>query len=462
MKKFLVYAFFISALMIVACTDGSVIGNDLVENEVITLEFEDAFELSGQTVLGDSVATYRINTTNQTYLLGAIDESTFGRYSSDIYTGLAFNTTFPDFENSTLDSVVLSLEFDTLGFYGDPSVVHDIEVYEVTEDIFAQDTIYSDETFAIDTDPIASVSLIPSTSETIDIDARIPDVDSTITLSPRLRIRLDNAYGQRLIDDEDAQTSIEDLNANFKGLYIKSAPQGNSIIGLNFTENPDFNNGIARLHVYYTKTENGEEELEEYSYTLRAATSSTFVHDYTSSTVGSSINNTEAGDQYLFSHNMAGVDAEIFIPDLNFLDNNNTDTIIVNSAQLIVTVNDDDIEFETALYPPSSRFLLSRDNDDGEGRVLVDDIVKDNLDLSTGLGVLDGVARETTLDDGSVGTTVTFNITDYVQNLLKNDISSSKLRISPVGRSESPRRTVFYGVNHPDFPAKLRIAYTKI
>ena len=34
---------------------------------------------------------------------------------------------------------------------------------------------------------------------------------------------------------------------------------------------------------------------------------------------------------------MAGVNAEIEIPDLNFLDNNNADTIIVNSAQLVLT-----------------------------------------------------------------------------------------------------------------------------
>jgi len=463
MKKFLVYAFFVSAAMMTACTDGSIIGNDLVEDEVITLDFLEDFDLSGQTVLGDSVATYRVNTTNQTYLLGEVDEPVFGKYSSDIYTGLAFNTTFPNFGSSIIDSVVLDLEFDSLGFYGDTTIVHNFEVYEVSEDIFEQDTIYSNETFLVGLNPIASVSMVPSRSKTINIKFRDNDVDSTITLSPRLRIRLDDDFGQKLLDDTMAQVSIEDLQANFKGLYIKSNTDGSSMIGLNFNENPDFNNGIARLHVYYTKTEsNGAETLEEYSYPLRAATSSTFIHDYSGSVVGSALNNLEAGDEYLFSHNMAGVDAEIVVPDLNFLDSNNSDTIIINSAQLVLTINEDDGEFSTDLYPPSSRFLLSRDNDDGEGRVLIEDIVKDGIDLTLGLAIHDGQVREVTLDDGSLGKTVTFNITDYVQNLLKNDISSSKLRISPVGRSESPRRTVFYGLNHPDYPAKLRIAYTKI
>ncbi len=473
MKKFLAYALFSSAIIITACTDGSIIGNDLLGDEVITLEFDENFELSGQTVLGDSIATYSINTPNQTYMLGEVDEPTFGRYASDIYTGITFNSTFPNFipnsvsESVVLDSVVLDLEYDTLGFYGDTTVVHNIEVYEVTEDILNLDTIFSNQTFSTDLDPIANVSLVPSNSKTIDIKYRDVDiVDSTITLSPRLRIRLDDAFGTRLLEDSAAQVSIDDLEANFKGLYIKSTTDGSSMIGLNFNENPDFNDGIARLHIYYTKTEsNGEKTLEDYSYLLRSVTSSTFVHDYSGSLVEASLNDTDKGDEFLFCQNMAGVNAEVNIPDLNFLDNNNADTIIINSAQLVLTVNADannGNEFDTDIYPPSARFLLSKDNENGDGRVLIDDIVKDGITLSVGLQIHDGEAREVILDDGSIIKTVTFNITDYVQNLLEDDISSSKVTISPVGRSESPRRTVFYGLNHPDFPAKLRIAYTKI
>lgn len=462
MKKYLAYALFASAIIITACADGSLIGNDLLGNEELNLEFEDNFELKGQTVLGDSVATYSINTTNQTYLLGEVDEPTFGKYSSDIYTGITFNVTFPDLKDATIDSVVLDLEYDSLGFYGEANTIHNIEVFEVADDILDFDTIYSNQTFFKGLSPIGSVSLVPSTTTNINIDHREVDSDSIITLSPRLRIRLDDEFGTRLIEDTLAQGDIEILESNFKGLYIKSTTDGSSMIGLNFNENPDFNDGIARLHVYYTKVENGEDVLDEYSYLLRAATSSTFVHDYSGSQVGAALNDQDAGDEYIFCHNMAGVNAEINFPDINFLDNNNEDTIIVNSAQLVLTVNEDVSEFDTDLYPPSVQFLLSKENEDGEGRVLIDDIIKTGLDLTTGILLLDGVAREGTDDNGNTIKTVTFNITTYVQNLLKDDISSSKITISPIGRSESPRRTVFYGLNHPEFPAKLRISYTKI
>jgi len=464
MKKFLAYALFVSALMITACTDGSIIGSDLLGDEELSLLYDDNFELSGQTVLGDSIATYTITNINQTYMLGQVDEPIFGKYSSDIYTGITFNTgPFPNFENSVLDSIVLDLEYDTLGFYGDQSVVHNIQVYRVTEDILEFDTIFSNQSFATEMTTLGEVSLVPSTTQDILVNYREIDSDSILVLSPRLRIRLDDALGEELIEDTLSQGSIEDLEDLFKGLYIKSTTDGSSMIGLNFNENPDFNDGIARLHLYYTKTDaNGEETLEEYSYLMRAQTSSMFIHDYSGSIVESSLNDTVKGDEFLFCQNMAGVNAEIVFPDLNVLDNKNADTIIINSAQLILTVNEDNSEFETDLYPHSQQFLLSKDNENGIGRVLIDDVIKDGIDISTGILILDGVVRETTDDNGNDIKTVKFNITTYVQNLLKDDISSSKITISPIGRSESPRRTVFYGLNHPDYPAKLRIAYTKI
>ena len=457
------YALFASALMITACTDGTIIGNDLIGNEVIELDFNDNLEFSGQTTLGDSVATYRLTTTHQTYMLGQIDEPIFGKYSSDIYFGMNFNATFPDFSNSVIDSVILDLEYDSIGFYGESNVIHNFEVFEVVEDIFSNDTIYSNQSFETEMMPLASVSMNPDRFLPIDIKFREEGVDSTITLSPRLRIRLDDAFGTKLLEDSAAQVSVEDFRENFKGLYIKSTTEGSSMIGLNFNENPDFNDGIARLHVYYTQTQsNGEETLEEYSYLMRAATSSTFVHDYEGSEVGNAIGDTMIGDEFLFCHAMAGVNAELNFPDINFLDNNNEDTIIINSAQLVLTVNEDESQFLTDDYPSLSQFLLSKENEDGDGRVLIDDATKDGIDITVGLQILDGVVRETTLESGEIVKTVTFNVTDFVQNLLKNDITSEKLTISPVGRSESPRRTVFYGAKHPEFPAKLRIAYTRI
>lgn len=463
MKKILAYALFASAIIITSCTDGSIIGNDLLGDEEISLQFDENFELTGQTVLGDSVATFISGTTNQTYLLGEIEDPTFGKYSSDIYLAFRRNTISPNYDNAVLDSIILDLEYDESGFYGDSTVVHNFEVYRVIEDFIELDTIYSNQSFMTEMTPLATVAMVPNKSNTINSKFRDLDIDSTIQLSPRLRIRLDDAFGNELLEDKDAESSDSTLLANFKGLYIKSTTEGSSMIGLNFNENSDFNDGIAKIHVYYRVTDStGVESLQEYSYRMSSVTSSMFVHDYQGSIVGQSLNDSAIGNEYLYSQNMAGVNAEIEIPDLNFLDNNNSDTIIINAAQLVLTVNEDNNDVQSDLYPPSTRFLLSKEREDGNGRTLIDDVVKDGISISLGLEILDGRVREVVQQDGSTIKTVTFVITNYIRNLLENDITSSKVIISPLGRSESPRRTVFYGLNHPDYPAKLRIAYTKI
>ena len=45
MKKFLAFALFASAIIITACTDGSIIGNDLLGDQEINLEYDENFEL---------------------------------------------------------------------------------------------------------------------------------------------------------------------------------------------------------------------------------------------------------------------------------------------------------------------------------------------------------------------------------------------------------------------------------
>jgi len=463
MKKFLTYALFVSVIIITSCTDGSIIGNDLLGDEEVSLKFDESFELTGQTVLGDSLPTYIVGNINQTYMLGEIDEPIFGKYSSDVYTAFRYSSTFPNYDNGVLDSIVLDLEYDERGFYGDTTVIHNIEVFRITEEFIESDTIYSNQTFMTDMIPLASVAMVPSKSANVNVVLRDLDIDSIVSLSPRLRIRLDDAFGMELLEDDAAESNDSTFFANYKGLYIKSTTEGSSMIGLNFNENTDFNDGIARLHLYYSVTDSADVvTLEEYSYVMSAATSSTFIHDYNGSAVGNSLNDSVAGQEFLYSQNMAGVNAEIEIPDLNFLDNNNSDTIIINAAQLVLIVNEDVSEVQSDLYPSSPQFLLSKDREDGEGKTLIDDIVKDGIPISLGLALHDGIAKEVVQPDGSTIKTVTFVITNYVRNLLENDIGASKVTISPVGRSESPRRTVFYGLNHPEFPAKLRIAYTKI
>ena len=455
MKNFFWVAFAAIIVISIGCNDGSIIGNDLLENEAIELAYDDNFELVAKTIRGDSIATYRVGTTASTYLLGELDDPVFGKSSSVIYTGMTVGSSTPDFSESTLDSIVLELEYDSTGFYGDNNVVHNIEVFTVEEDWLNRDTIYSDETFATSMMPVGAKSFVPDfRGDSIRFQVRVTDVDSFITLSPRISIPLDNAFGQMILDNTDATVNDTSLIDAFKGLYIKSTTDGSSMMGLNFIKSGTISTIIPKVAVYYTQQTDDGPEKRTYNYLLRDEPYSEFKLDNFGSPVGNSINDVIAGEDFFYNQGMSGVNSEVTLPDLSSLKGN-----LINSAQLVLTIADD----ENESYPYNARFILSKYEDGVSGdRELIEDLVKDGVTLTTGLAILDGAPKRTVHENGDSITTVTFNITDYTRNLINSDEVTSPLVVSPVGRSESARRTIFCGSKHPDYPAKLRIAYTII
>lgn len=454
MKKFFGIALGAITLISIGCNDGSIIGNDLLDNEAIDLAFDDNFVLSARTLRGDSISTFRSGQTANTYLLGQIDDPEFGKYESDIYTGISFGSSLPEFDNSTIDSIILELEYDSLGFYGDNSVAHTIEIFQVEEDWLDRDTIYSDESLTTSVTSIGSKTFVPNfRGDSIRFQVRDTDVDSFITLSPRINIPLDNAFGQMLLDDEAAAMNDTSLVNLVKGLYIKTSTAGSSMIGLNFLKSGSISGIIPKLAVYYTQTTTTGSTKRTYNYLLRNEVYSNFKLDNSGSPVGNSLNSEEAGEEFIYSQGMSGVNGEVILPDLSDLRGN-----LINSAQLVLTVADDDNDF----YPVNRRFLLSKYDDDGD-RVLIEDIVKDGVNITTGLAILDGFPNREVNENGDSLTTVTFNITDFIRNTIEDELTTtSRLVISPVGRSETPRRTIFFGSKHPTNPIKLRIAYTII
>ena len=454
MKKIFGIAIAAITIISIGCNDGSIIGNDLLDNEAIELAFDDDFIVSAKTLRGDSVSTFRSGQTANTYLLGQIDDPEFGKYESDIYTGISFGSSLPEFDDATIDSIVLELEYDSLGFYGDSNEAHTIEIFRVEEDWLDRDTVYSDESFATSMTPIGSKTFVPNfRGDSIRFQVRDTDVDSFISLSPRINITLDNSFGQMLLDDEDATTSDTSLVKLVKGLYIKSTTAGNSMIGLNFLKSGSISSIIPKLAIYYTQNTTTGSAKRTYNYLLRNEVYSNFKLDNSGRPVGNALNSEEAGEQFLYAQGMSGVNGEVTLPDLSALRGN-----LINSSQLVLTVDDENNDF----YPVNRRFLLSKYTDNGD-RVLIEDVTKGGVNITTGLAILDGFPKRVLSENGDSITTVTFNITDFTRNTIEDELTTtSRLVISPVGRSETPRRTIFYGSKHPSYPIKLRIAYTII
>ncbi len=459
MNKYL--GLFIIALMALlwGCNDGTIIGEDLVNGEEIDLQYDDDFQLSAKVLKGDSVATFRRGLPFATSLLGQVKESIFGSYSSELYLSFtaSANNFAPDYKDAEIDSVVLQLEYDTSAFYGHPNSLMNFEVYRLTEDFSHEDTIFSNESFDVEMSPLGSKSFVPSGVDSIWLKYRDAEVtDSMLKVSPRFRIALDPLFGTELIEDTAAIKSDTVLSQHFIGFKIVStAPDQDRMIGFNLLRQ-GATNSLSRLIVYYTQLTTQGFTPQSYEYTIRPSYFSHFDHDYDDSTVKDILEVEDGGQEVVYVQCMAGVNTEIQLPDLSALKG-----YIVNSAQLVLTVVDNESQYLTTTYPPHNRFLISKYNKDGK-RTLVDDITKGSLTFSNALQLLDGRLRKVDLGNGETVKQVKFNITDYIRKVIEGKETDRRVVITPFGRQESAKRTIFYGADAPEHRIKLRIAYTKI
>ena len=446
MKSIHIWLLIVISFFLHSCNNDTVIGEDLLDDEEITVEFNDNFEMKGRTVRGDSVPTFN----RRVHMLGEINDPIFGKASSDLYVGLTFDGGIPDYEDATFDSLIFELEYDTSAFYGDKDAVFNIEVFEIEEDWAENDSLRSDQVIQTSLTPLASISKVIDPEEDIFIFDHEEDGNDTIVeLQPRLRIRLDDAFGEALLADLESD-DLDVFRENYKGLYIRASVE-NSMIAFNFRTADNL--GRSGLTMYYT-AEDGDKD--EYEYFVGAETFSTFNHDYSGAEIESYFNDTMRGDEFIFIQNMAGVNAEILMPELEGFENT-----VINSAQIEFTVVEEGEGFEIDDFPFTVNYLMSRYDENGD-RIVVEDLRKEGVTVANLIALHDGQVREVELDDQTVIKTVKFNITDYISAIIDAGETNPVLIISPVERQDSPGRIVLFGPNHPEFPAKLRIAYTII
>ena len=285
MKNILWLSSIFILILVSSCDDGSIIGNEILEDENINIQFVDDFELTSQTVFGDSVQTFTAGIINQTYLLGNLDDPIYGKADANLLIGIQFGAGFPNFTNSVIDSIVLEIDYDSLGFYGFQDATYDIEVFRVLEDFIGMDSIFSSETFETEMMPLGSMSLVPNRVDSTSWQLR-DTTEDIILRAPRLSIPLSNEFGTALIEDSLAATSDLELRTAFKGLFLKATTSSSSMIGLNFAESRAFSQILGKIAVYYTQTlESGLELKNTYNYLLRGETANQFILDYNGSDV---------------------------------------------------------------------------------------------------------------------------------------------------------------------------------
>lgn len=450
LTRVVVFVFVLSILS--SCQDPILVGGSLLDDEKLNIGFTNTFDLSTSVISGDRVVTHQPNLDSKTYLLGKLVDPLFGTISSELFMKFQFSSTKPEYqvnEKLRFDSLVLVLQYDTLGTYGNTKSVQSIKVYQLDEIISNTDTFYADTNLKYLPTEIAKVDKNISPKDSVKIIDHL--TGKLVTQVPQLRLRLDNSVGEALLNNENAAKNDTIFREYFKGVYIKSSSPTNEpfMYGFNFnaaalsTLSP-----VNKLIMYYTANDTTE---KTYEYLINTATINRFVHDRDGSQVTSFMMDTSKSDSLSFLQGIGGVKTVIKFNDLSSL---NPDSIAINKAELEITVAD--ISTQNGIYNLPKNLIATRKNEDGK-LIFIDDISQ----------LLSGGVSFVTSFGGTPNTSGTLrkynlNITNHIKQAVKNKSFDSDIYLNVLTEPENPSRLIFYGAKHSQYPVKLKVTYTKI
>lgn len=440
-KVYQIFGFlFLGIILLQSCRNETIVGAGILSDEGLELVHIDSVVLDARTVRGDSVITYIKSISSlRTYMMGSLEDNYFGKTEAEIYVNASIlgNSSLPDFKDpsTVADSAFLILKLDTLGLYGDPDAIFDIEVFRLRENLIDFDTIYSDQEFMFDMSPLGTLS-----NYQIDLTPTIDTTDTgdTIEIPAALKIPIDLALVDEIILDTTAVKNDTTFNDLFSGFFIK-ATTDNGILAVDLSANAYLSEQTEFLVHYHTDTL----ENQNFGFTVGIVKSNRFKHDYTGSSVEEALQNPSFGDSLLFVESMAGTRMEFDLDTLKQFED-----LLLNHASLELTVaNLMDLDLND--QAPVTLLLGSEKDMDG-----------DLVILNYGQTALPDPVEEFE-ENGVMYYRYNLLLTNFVKDILRDVAEDNTLSISAAVKSERPNRSIICGPKHSEFPSKLLLTFTK-
>lgn len=262
-KKHLAFplgAILISSLIFFSCkkiNEATSLGDDLIPPVDNIHTFDTVLDVQAFNDTFSIATDSTIITKSYTHYLGLIsNDPFFGRTDARMYLQLKPNY-FPFFfsgkpDSLHIDSVVLVLDY--VDVYGDTTVPQTVNVYEIAQGSdFHADSIYKYSGYRVRENNISYAGLLGSrTFQPLVLnDSVMAFQDTTVN---QLRIRLDDAFGARLLAYDSAvggaYKNDSTFNTKFKGFALEST-SGDALMGFNL------NGANTKLAIYY-RDDNGD------------------------------------------------------------------------------------------------------------------------------------------------------------------------------------------------------------
>ena len=443
-RFFILLAVFI--LYTFSCTKPALIGSDFLEDEKALLQFKDSFDLTLYTVKTDSVIVHSDNTSRQlnTYLIGEVHDPIFGKYTAEIYAQPLLPGIATALKGSTLDSVVLTLRYDTLGTYGTIQDPVTIEVYRMMENPAFNEDYYSNGQFLTNTDLLGSLTFTPRPKDSVTLNGA-----DTIVLAPHIRISLDTVKMGDLLKQDTSVFENQDSFLNyFNGLYIKMTGATNTMLGINLLSS------VTGLTYYYDKGASTDLQFK-FVITAGSVKAVHMVHDYTGSIVGAALAPEPEGD-FAYIQGMSGVATYMRVEGLDVIGD-----AIINQAEieLFCTFPDGDMG---SLYPLPPYVITQEKTDtsliNSEDVAIALALTGSSSTTESFNAIFGG--KVDSLDSGPpVVYRYKMNVTNQFKDIFEGN-QENIIYFNPFGKGNIPNRAVIFGPNHPTYAPRLRVTYT--
>ena len=147
-----------AVLAVTGCTKATIIGNDLLDDQIKVVGFTDTFQLLTTVVPEDSIITHSGATGPQIvrHIIGKLDDPYFGKTESVIVTEMFLNGIGSRFLDYDVDSVVMTLALDTAVRYGSRQEQVSLTVTKNLTPLDVTETYYSNAVFEKDLSPMGT------------------------------------------------------------------------------------------------------------------------------------------------------------------------------------------------------------------------------------------------------------------------------------------------------------------
>lgn len=436
--------FFIAFVLfyLAACSKPSDLGLSLVEQDRSDVFYSDTLSLSLTSSEEDLIVTSNRSRLN----VGAYSDPVFGQHAASSYFNFKLPSTNLDFGDASYDSLVLVLVYDSTGHYGEVNLnpsLQEWELLRMEESIVEGESYESDASFATG-NSLANFSFSPNLTDSVLILGNQE--------SPQLRIRLDDALGQELLEPSDSSiyNTNNDFKAFLKGVLLR--PVDGSVLNnsiLRFVpRHPD-----SRLCLYYTETvidDNGNSSQEprvfEFTMDNDVERVTHYEHDYT----GTPVLDNNPQDSFVYLQGMAGANVKVSFPYLQETLGNS----IINKAVLQLYA----VEPSSAAYPLPEQLVSTSRNAEDKLMLIEDFSVAVQPNGQIALSIPGG-----TLETDEQGQNVyNFNISGELQDLLDGELPEPNIYLDVFSAGSNIERLILGNQRHTTFKARLLLTYTRI